>query len=129
VVLKFVCTVKHMARVRQYRPSAHAKSVPVHVKHSATAKAKHSAKASAKHAKPTKPLRIPLRKGTLTKHGYSTHDPQVKRRAALRRAVKSEGWLPVFRKLNAVAIYSKHKSAGAVFLKDRDYVKRQFSGK
>ena len=120
-MLKFVRTVKHMARVLQARYSAHAKSVPVHAKHSATAKAK--------PANLTKPLRIPLRKGTLTKHGYSTHDPQVKRRAALRRAVKSEGWLPVFRKLNAVAIYSKHKPAGAVFLKDRDYVKRQFAGK
>jgi hypothetical protein len=102
-----------MARVR----ITSGKSIPVH------------AKASGKAKPSSRPLRIPLRRGTLTKHGYSTHDPQAKRRAALARAVKAEGWLSVFRKLNAVAIYSKHKPAGAVFLRDRDYVKRRFSGK
>lgn len=102
-----------MARVRL----TSGRSIPVHAKPSGKAKPS------------SRPLRIPLRRGTLTKHGYSTHDPQAKRRAALARAVKAEGWLSVFRKLNAVAIYSKHKPAGAVFLRDRDYVKRRFSGK
>lgn len=70
---------------------------------------------------------IPLREGTLRKHGYATDLPKAKRHAALKKAVKAEDWLKVFRKLNAVAIYNKNRpKLHKVFLADRDWVKSEF---
>lgn len=71
---------------------------------------------------------IPLRKGTLRKFGYSTADTQAKRHAALKKAVKADGWLSIFRKLNAVATYNKGRPAlHKTFIKDRDWVKKTFA--
>jgi hypothetical protein len=71
---------------------------------------------------------IPLREGTLRKHGYATDLPKAKRHAALRKAVKAEDWLKVFRKLNAVAIYNKNRpKLHKVFLADRDWVKSEYA--
>jgi hypothetical protein len=71
---------------------------------------------------------IPLRKGTLRKHGYSTDLSKAKRHAALKKAVKAENWLKVFRKLNAVAIYNKNRpKLHKIFIADRDWVKREFA--
>lgn len=71
---------------------------------------------------------IPLRKGTLRKFGYSTSDKQAQRRAALKRAVADDGWLSIFRKLNAVATYNKGRPAlHKTFISDRDWVKKTFA--
>lgn len=71
---------------------------------------------------------IPLREGTLRKHGYATDLPKAKRHAALKKAVKAEDWLKVFRKLNAVAIYNKNRpKLHKVFLADRDWVKSEYA--
>jgi len=70
---------------------------------------------------------IPLRKGTLSKHGYAADESVAKRHAALKKAVKAEDWLSVFRKLNAVATYNKNKPAlHKTFIADRNWVKKQF---
>ena len=53
----------------------------------------------------------PLMKGTLTKFGYHAKDSTGKRREALTKAVEAYGWLPVFRKLNAVATLSKNTNS------------------
>lgn len=71
---------------------------------------------------------IPLREGTLRKHGYATDLPKAKRHTALKKAVKAEDWLKVFRKLNAVAIYNKNRpKLHKVFLADRDWVKSEYA--
>lgn len=69
---------------------------------------------------------IPLKRGTLTQFGYSARDPRARRHAALKRAIAHHGWLRVFRKLNAVAVYTKNKARlHSVFLSDRDWVRRE----
>ena len=73
---------------------------------------------------------IPLRKGTLRKHGYEADKSVKQRHAALRKAVKAENWLSVFRKLNAVATYSKNKpTLHKTFIADRNWVKETFKTK
>jgi len=65
-----------------------------------------------------------VRKGTLRRFGYSSKLPKEERQAALRKAVKADGWLPIFRKLNALTIFFKRNpKMRALFLADRDYVK------
>ncbi|NCX96740.1 MAG: hypothetical protein EBX41_10150 [Chitinophagia bacterium] len=68
----------------------------------------------------------PLRKNDLKQFGYATSLPATKRQSALLRAVSVYGALGVFRKLNAVATLTKNRSpkTSAVFLMDRDWVKR-----
>jgi len=68
-----------------------------------------------------------LRKGELVKHGY-THvvDLTVSdRRDALRRAVEEYGSVGVWRKLNAVSIYSRRTNpkASAIFKADSDWIR------
>lgn len=71
---------------------------------------------------------IPLRKGTLRKFGYATSDTKAKRHAALKKAVAADGWLSIFRKLNAVATYNKGRPAlHKKFKEDRDWVKKTFA--
>lgn len=68
---------------------------------------------------------IPLKRGTLSKHGYAVREGKRKRHAALKRAMAHHGWLRVFRKLNAVMVYAKNKPAlYATFKADRDWVRR-----
>ena len=69
-----------------------------------------------------------LRKNDLKQFGYSTSVPEARRHSALGKAVKTYGALSVFRKLNAVYVYSKNRApaASAVFKMDRDWVKRQY---
>jgi len=70
---------------------------------------------------------IPLRKGTLRKYGYSTHDTTLVRRAALARSVRANSPLKTFRKLNAVMVYNKGRpKLYRTFKADRNWVKRQY---
>lgn len=71
-----------------------------------------------------------LKEGELSRFGY---DKVVKmsakdRHAALTNAVKEYGALMVFRKLNAISVYTRHTApeSSHIFLLDRNWVKRTF---
>lgn len=70
----------------------------------------------------------PLKSGDLKRFGYSNvvSMSEGARRAALRRAVAAYGSLTVFRKLNAVSIYTRRSApaSSAIFKADRDWVRR-----
>jgi hypothetical protein len=71
-----------------------------------------------------------LKEGELSKFGYE-HVVSLSmkdRHAALAKAVREYGWLPVFRKLNAVSVLTRYTSpdASVIFLRDRKWVKRTF---
>jgi hypothetical protein len=72
----------------------------------------------------------PLRKGELTKHGYVHVNTLTvaQRRAALTAAVAEYGSLSVWRKLNAVAIYTRHVSpaVSAIFKEDMHWIKTTY---
>jgi len=72
----------------------------------------------------------PLRRGLLAKHGYSSVQKMsvADRHKALDSAVKEFGSLGVWRKLNAVAVYTKRTSPGAswVFKADMDYIRSKY---
>jgi Family of unknown function (DUF5771) len=69
----------------------------------------------------------PLRKGQLSKYGYSYKLPEMNRRAALARAIAVDGRSTVYHRLNAVAklAVSRAPQASAVFAADRNWVRLQ----
>jgi hypothetical protein len=72
----------------------------------------------------------PLRQGELAQFGYS-HVVALslkKRRAALSRAVRAYGSLRVWRKLNAVQVYTRRLSPASskVFKADMDWVRGKY---
>ncbi len=71
----------------------------------------------------------PLRKGELTKHGYSVKGSTEERRAALKKAVKELGDLNVYRKLDAVAKLSVKLApqSSKIFEADREWVKKTYA--
>jgi hypothetical protein len=72
----------------------------------------------------------PLRKGELTKFGYENVAKLsvAERHAALRKAIDAYGSLGVWRKLNAVQIYTRRISPGvsAIFKADMDWIRSTF---
>ena len=66
----------------------------------------------------------PLRKGELSKYGYSFRESAEKRHAALTKAIKAYGPLGVFRKLDAVYKLSENRvpRVAEVFKRDRNWV-------
>lgn len=72
----------------------------------------------------------PLRKGDLARFGYHkvVSMNETVRRLALHAAVKEYGSLTVWRKLNALHVYTRHTSpaSSAVFREDRDWVRNTF---
>jgi len=72
----------------------------------------------------------PLRKGDLDRFGYRnvTELSESRRHLALAAAVRAYGSLTVWRKLNAVAIYTRRTSpaSSAVFKADRDWVRAHY---
>lgn len=71
----------------------------------------------------------PLRKGELSKHGYSYKLPEQSRRNALQKAVKEFGALSTYRKLNAVAKLSERTNpqAAQAFGADRNWIRQTYS--
>ena len=71
-----------------------------------------------------------LKKGELAQFGYEKVQElsTVKRHEALRQAIHEFGSLSVWRKLNAVGIYSRFKApeASRIFFKDRNWVRETF---
>ena len=51
-----------------------------------------------------------LKKGSLTKFGYTIHESAEKRRSSLRKALKAYGYSTLIKKLNAVKILTKNTS-------------------
>lgn len=72
----------------------------------------------------------PLRKGELVKFGYSdvVNKTRNARHAALSRAVKAYGSLSVWRKLNAVQVYTRRLSPASskVFKADMDWIRSKY---
>lgn len=70
----------------------------------------------------------PLRKGELTKFGYTTRLPGDERHKAIEKAVSEYGALSIYRKLNAVAKLSLRVApeASKVFKTDRDWVVKTY---
>jgi len=77
-----------------------------------------------------KKVRIPLKKGVFSKHGYKDIKsiPLKKRNKVLDKLVKELGPLDVFRRLNALYIINRSKPAGKVLKRDRNYVKNNYFG-
>ena len=71
-----------------------------------------------------------LKEGQLAKFGYTVvvHKSAEARRAALDKAVKEFGALSVFRKLNAVYVYTRKsaKESSKIFKEDRDWIKSKY---
>jgi hypothetical protein len=72
----------------------------------------------------------PLRKGELTKYGYIhvTKLTVAERRTALRKAVQEYGSLTTWKKLNAVAVYTRYAApeSSAVFKQDMDWIRKTY---
>jgi hypothetical protein len=70
----------------------------------------------------------PLRKGEMTKFGYSSKKSEEERHDALKKAVAELGPLSTYRKLDAVAKLGARiaPDASRIFAKDRDWVQRRF---
>ena len=69
-----------------------------------------------------------LKEGELSGIGYSAKKGKTARHSALKKAVRRYGPLSTFRKLNAVATYTKRTSKGKskTFKADRNWVKKKF---
>lgn len=74
-----------------------------------------------------------LREGELSQFGYSgvSKLSEAQRHVALKKAIAEYGALNVFRKLNAVAVYTKHTSPGVsrVFKSDMAWIRSYYGGK
>jgi hypothetical protein len=72
----------------------------------------------------------PLRKGELSKYGYTNVSElsESQRHAALEKAIQEYGSLGVWRKLNAVAVYTKRTSPriSEIFKADMDWIRATF---
>lgn len=72
----------------------------------------------------------PLRKGELAKYGYKNIQQlsERERHVALEKAIKAYGSLGVWRKLNAVQVYSRRlaPNASRIFKADMDWVRSKY---
>jgi hypothetical protein len=71
----------------------------------------------------------PLRKGGLSKYGYSVKASETSRKKALTRAIRKNGALPTYRKLNAISKLTRRTSPSVskTFAKDRNWVYVKYS--
>lgn len=74
-----------------------------------------------------------LREGELSQFGYSgvSKLSEAQRHTALKKAVAAYGALSLWRKLNAVAVYTKHTSPGVsrIFKSDMAWIRSTYGGK
>lgn len=90
---------------------------------------KRSKKRSTKRSKKrSSRKRFVLQKGTLSKFGYSADLSEASRYRALQFAIKHNGPLPIFRKLNAVYVLNRNTNPkkSRIFYKDRNFVKKYY---
>lgn len=71
----------------------------------------------------------PLRRGELSKHGYSYKASETSRKDALRKAIGEFGALSTYRKLNAVTKLTERTNpmASKVFKQDRNWIQTQYA--
>jgi hypothetical protein len=71
----------------------------------------------------------PLRKGELSKYGYSMRETEETRHRALRKSIEEYGALGVYRKLDAVAKLTERTipDASKIYSKDRNWIKQSFN--
>lgn len=69
-----------------------------------------------------------LTPGELSSKGYAVSKGRITRRRALKKVVRSVGPLSAFRKLNAIATYTKRTSPtkSKTFKTDRNWIKKTF---
>jgi len=74
------------------------------------------------------PKVIPIKKGKLTRYGYSTKKSAAARHRALAKAVRAYGATRVWRMLHAQVILRKRTQPRArqIFERDRDWVKQRY---
>ena len=77
---------------------------------------------------PKPPVKIKLKKGSLTKHGYSSKKTERSRHISLKKAVLETSKTTVVRKLNAVKILNKNTNpkVSKVFKLDQEWVQKKF---
>ena len=77
---------------------------------------------------PGAPTIGPLKKGELSRFGYSYKNPEKLRRSALAVAIKQLGSLNLYRKLDAVAKLTTLTSpkASQIFASDRDWIRTHY---
>jgi hypothetical protein len=70
----------------------------------------------------------PLRKGELSKYGYSMMETEEKRHTALKKAVEEYGALGVYRKLDAVAKLTARTipNASKIYEKDKNWIEKKY---
>lgn len=70
----------------------------------------------------------PLKKGELSSKGYFVKNKPKSRHRSLKKVVRSVGALSTFRKLNAIATYTKRTSPqkSKTFKRDSKWVKKTF---
>jgi len=85
-----------------------------------------SIKKSLKRTRSKSLVRIPVKKGMLSKYGYAISKPRQVRHQALEKASAKYGALSVFRKLNVLVTYNKNVNPvlAEKFKRDRNWVKR-----
>ncbi len=69
----------------------------------------------------------PLKKGSLTKYGYSTKLSDEERQKALRKGLKAYGYSSVVKKLNAIKLLTKNTDPkrSKIYSKDLKYVQNR----
>jgi ribosomal protein L14 len=69
----------------------------------------------------------PLKKGSLTKYGYSSNSSLQERKLALSKAIKAYGSTTVIRKLNAVCVLNKNTNprVSRIFCADKKRIMNQ----
>lgn len=71
----------------------------------------------------------PLKKGELTKYGYSMKEDEQKRHSALKKAVDEYGAIGVYRKLDTVSklTFRSIPQASKIYEKDKNWIKEKYA--
>ena len=72
-----------------------------------------------------------LKKGSLTKYGYSAKNNSTERHTAIKKAIKAYGYGEVIKKLNAVKLLSKNTNPknSKIYASDIIYIQKNFEKK
>ncbi len=67
-----------------------------------------------------------LKRGSLTRYGYSVHNSERSRHGSLRKALKAHGYSKLIKKLNAVRVLSRNTSPknSVKYARDIKYVQK-----
>lgn len=72
---------------------------------------------------------VTLKKGVLTQFGYHSDNTVRSRHIALMRAVREEGYLPIIRRLNLIATFSRYRSPRytRIFKTDQQWLSKRYA--